>query len=283
MALPNPPDVRLHATLLRLYCLLVSGFTAWVGFIGFVQPGQILRALPWPLPPLHARVVGALYLSATVFLWLAALSRQRLAARGVAVIALVWTGTLLGVSLLHWRSFDPARVQVWFWACAYLAFPPAAAWLVHRSAGWPLAGTQRLRHTGWLQPLLTVQGLAYVLLAAALGLWPDQATHWWPWPLPALLAQLYAGPLLGLGVGSLWIARHASWPEAVPPMLAQGVFVLLAALASTWHAGVLASGSLSRAVWWLALAALGLCAALVLALGGPPAPRTQPALREGTT
>lgn len=266
MPLPPPPPA---ATLLRLYCLVVGGFTAWVGFFGFFQPAQILRALPWPLPPLHARVVGALYLSATLFLWLAALSRQRLAGRGVAVIALVWTGALLAVSLLHWRSFDPTRVQVWFWAGAYLVFPVAAAWLVARSAGWPLADKHRLRHSAVLVPVLTAQGLLYALLAVALGLWPAQAQQWWPWPLPPLLAQLYAGPLLGLGVGSLMLARRASWPEAVAPLLAQLLFAVLAALASTWHAGVFSARGPSQVLWWLALAALALAALAVLLLGGP--------------
>ena len=71
----------------RWYALLVSGFTAWVGCMGFFRPTDILRALPWPVPPLHARTVGALYLAATVFLWLAAASRQRLAGAATAAVA----------------------------------------------------------------------------------------------------------------------------------------------------------------------------------------------------
>lgn len=254
----------------RLYLLVVSGFTSWVGAIGYWRPDEILRALPWPLPPLHARIVGALYLSATVFLWLAAASRQRLAARGVLVIAFVWTGALLLVSLLHWRSFDPQRVQVWFWAVAYLSFPPLAAVLAMRAARWPVPTPLRLqRPDGVARGLLLVQGMALTLLAAALGLWPAAASVWWPWPMPALLAQVYAGPLLGLGLGSLWLAHAGSWPEVVPPMVAQLVFSGLAGMASSWHAAAFAPGSPSQGAWWVALLGLGVSAPVVLAAGRP--------------
>jgi hypothetical protein len=99
----------------RWYALLVSGFTAWVGCMGLFRPTDILRALPWPVPPLHARTVGALYLAATVFLCLAAASRrasvwpvpppQQLQAGGllrVVLLAQGWLLTLLATALGVW-------------------------------------------------------------------------------------------------------------------------------------------------------------------------------------
>ena len=72
-----------------------------------------MRALPWPMPPLHARFVGALYLSATVFLLLALFARSRAQVRATVVIAFAWTGWLLLITLVHHDTFDLARVQVW--------------------------------------------------------------------------------------------------------------------------------------------------------------------------
>ena len=123
------PTMVLH----RGYFFVVLGFTLWVGYFGFFRPLEIQRALPWPVPPLHARFIGALYLSATVFLLLAMLARSRLQVRTIVDIAFVWTGWLLLISIVHWDTFDPAREQVWFWAVAYVAFPAAAAWQIGRA------------------------------------------------------------------------------------------------------------------------------------------------------
>ena len=70
--------------------------------------------------------------------------------------------------------------------------------------------------------------------------------------MPPLLAPIDAGPLRGLGVGSLWLARVRSWPDALPPMVGPLVFALLAGLASTWHAHAFTAGlgaSLLRGTW----------------------------------
>ena len=49
---PNSASMALQY---RCYFLLVGLFALWVGLWGYLQPGEIGRALPWNLPPLHAR------------------------------------------------------------------------------------------------------------------------------------------------------------------------------------------------------------------------------------
>ena len=119
----------------RVYFFVVFWFTSWVGYIGFFRPLEILRALPWPAPPLHARFIGALYLGASAFLLLAMFGRSRLQVRTVVDIAWVWTGCLLVITIMHWGMFDFAREQVWFWVVAYIAFPIVAAWLAWGQPG----------------------------------------------------------------------------------------------------------------------------------------------------
>jgi hypothetical protein len=224
----------------RVYLLVVAGFTAWVGCFGFFWPQEIERALAWPVPPLHARFIGALYLSATAFLVLGLFARSRLALRSLLDIALVWTGWLLMVSLLHWDQFDPARVQVWFWAVAYLVFPLAAGWLGRA-------------------------GAALVLLALSMFALPAWAATWWPWKLPSFLAQLYSGPLLGYGVGCLLLAARRNWLETLLPALGLALFALLALLGSSWHLALFTPGSASKSLWFAGLGLLAL-SALWLAL-----------------
>lgn len=259
------PTLAMH----RLYFLIVSGFTLWVGYFGFWRPLEIERALSWPVPPLHARFIGALYLSATVFLLLALLARSRLQVRCIVEIAFVWTGWLLGVSIVHWGSFDFAREQAWFWWVAYIAFPIAAAWLAW--AG-PRTDVPRgaLMNPGWAPAWLRLQGVLLVLLALLLAAVPAWVAGWWPWKISSFLAQVYSGPVLGYGVGSLLLAARRNWPEALIPAIGMLVFTLLALWGSSLHLGLFAAGSVSKAVWFggLALLALMSLTLVVAALRG---------------
>jgi hypothetical protein len=246
----------------RAYFAVVLGFTAWVGFFAFFRPQEVLRALPWPVPPLHARVIGALYLSATLFLLLSLFARTRLQVRTVVDIAGVWTGWLLLISAVHWRSFDPAREQVWFWAVAYLTFPLAAAALSGsgRASSVPRSAliTQR-PVVMWL----AAQGAALVVLGLLLAALPGVMAGLWPWKISTFLAQIYSGPVLGYGVGSLLLAARRNWIEMLIPTIGMAAFALLALLGSSWHIELFGAGSVSQ---WLWFGALGLLALVSLVL-----------------
>ncbi len=254
------PTLALH----RLYFLIVSGFTLWVGYIGFFRPAEIQRALSWPVPPLHARFIGALYLSATVFLLLALVARSRLQVRSIVDIAFVWTGWLLLVSILHRGSFDFAREQAWFWWVAYIAFPLAAAWLAW--AGPPIdVPRAALMTQRWAPAWLRLQGAALVLLALLLAAAPAWVAVWWPWKISTFLAQVYSGPVLGYGIGSLLLAARRNWPEALIPTIGMLVFALLALWGSAMHLGLFTAGSVSQIAWFGTLSLLALMSLALVA------------------
>ena len=267
------PSMAVH----RGYFFVVLLFTAWVGFFGFFRPQEILRALPWPVPPLHARFIGALYLAATVFLCLAMLARTRLQVRTIVDIAFVWTGWLLLVSLIHWGSFDFGREQAWFWWVAYIAFPVMAAWLIWArppcvtsefssefssdlsSANLAVSLPRQASMTQrWAPILLRVQGLLLVTLAAALMLVPSWVVGLWPWKISSFLAQVYSGPVLGLGVGSLLLAARRNWPETLIPSVGMLVFAVLALIGSAQHLGLFVRGSASQIIWFGSLFVLAM-------------------------
>jgi hypothetical protein len=254
------PTLALH----RCYFFVVLWFTWWVGYIGFFRPQEIQRALPWPVPPFHARFIGALYLSATVFLLLGLFARSRLQARTLVDIAFAWTGWLLVISLLHWSSFDFAREQVWFWMVAYVSFPVAAAWLAW--GGPPVtAPTGALMAQPWALAWLRVQGAVLVMLAVLLATVPGWVAGLWPWKISAFLAQVYSGPVLGYGVGSLLLAHRRRWPEALIPSIGMLVFALLALVASTMHLALFTAGSPSQVVWFASLGVLVIMSAALIA------------------
>lgn len=250
------PGLTVH----RVYFFIVLWFTLWVGFFGAFRPEEILRALPWPVPPLHARFIGAFYLSATVFLLLALFARTLLAVRTIVIMAFAWTGWLLLITLMHWETFDFSRPQPWFWVVAYVAFPIAAAWLAWGGPPIPRPGDGLVTET-WAIAGLRVQGGLLLALAAACFLAPQWIATVWPWKISPFLAQVYSGPLVAYAVASLSLAVRRNWPETFIPAVGTLVFALLALFGSSRHLALFASGSPSQIAWFASLAAVAMFAA----------------------
>lgn len=247
----------------RVYFFVVVWFTLWVGFFGTFRPEEILRALPWPVPPLHARFIGAFYLSATVFLLLSLFAKSLLAVRTIVLMAFTWTGWLLLITALHWSTFDFSRPQPWFWVFAYVLFPIAAAWLAWAGPATPTPSRGRIADT-WVLTGLRLQGGLLLALAAACFLFPSWIVTIWPWKISPFLAQVYSGPLVAYAVANLVLAARRNWPETLIPAIGTFVFAGLALVASLRHLALFAAGSSSQIVWFATLATIALFAACLV-------------------
>ncbi len=247
------PTQALH----RVYFSIVIWFTLWVGYFGFFRPEEILRALPWPVPPLHARFIGSFYLSATVFLFLSFLARTLLQVRTIVIMAFTWTGWLLLITFMHWDTFDFSRPQPWFWVFAYILFPIAAAWLAWAGPRRPDPDTGLIREP-WIPVYLRVQGTLLVLLAAACFFAPAWVATIWPWKISPFLAQIYSGPTLAYGVAGLVLAARKNWQETLIPAVGTVTFAVLALIGSMRHIALFAEGSPSKLVWFATLGTIGL-------------------------
>ena len=134
----------------RSYFVLVGLFALWVGAWGFVVPGEVTRALPWPVPPLHARFIAAIYLAGLLAMVQSFFATRLATVRIPVALAALWTGALFFVSSLHLGEFDFAKPQVWFWMGAYAAFPLWGGWLYFRPGG--AGATARQRRAGAPRP-----------------------------------------------------------------------------------------------------------------------------------
>lgn len=245
----------------RTFFAIIFAFPAWVAAGGLFLPGQIDQFLPFKVPPLHARFIGAMYIAGAVMMLLAAASTAWHMVRVVTVILGIWTGLLGIVSLLHLNAFDWSWRPTWFWWFAYIWFPIGAAFI---------AWNQR-HETGHadeppLSPLLrgflAIQGTVAVALALGLLLLPRTMIALWPWAITPLLTQIYSAPFLAYGVGSLYASRQHGWSEVRIPVIATLVLTLVAVITSFMHSGLFNAASPSTWVWFcgLGLAALGLAA-----------------------
>ena len=233
----------------RIYVWAVGLFALWVGLWGYVVPTEIGRAIPWSVPPLHARFIGAMYLSGAV-LMLGSLRARSVSEVRVAVpMAAIWTGMLLLVSLLNLTEFDAARPVVWFWFFAYIVYPVVGAWLAwrHREERWVAHAT---RLPGWLVTFVALLGVACCFLSALLFFAPTWMTTFWPWKIPPLLAQIYSGPFCSFGIGCLLVVRLANWQQARLPIWSTAAFAALVLAASTIHRGLFTAESTSALLWF---------------------------------
>jgi hypothetical protein len=232
-----------------IYFAAVGLLALYVGVWGYFIPGMVDEAIPWLVPPLHARFLGAMYFSGLAFMIGCLRARRWSDVRIVVPMIGIWTGMLLIVSFFYLPEFDFSRAQVWIWFAAYVAYPLIALWLAwqHRAdpdeaSGAPLPG--------WTRAYLIGQGVVLTLLALALLFAPAFMVTVWPWAITPMLAQIYAAPFLSYGIGSLLHARRQTWTHIRIAVTAFTMFAVLILIASVIHLTLFSSAEVSDVLWF---------------------------------
>lgn len=249
----------------RLYFVAVGVLAGWVGLPAFLAPARVDKVLPFGIPPLHARVVGAVYLAGLAIMVRSAVARRWKDIRVVPLMTAIWTGGLLLVTLLHHGDFDFTRTQTQVWFAAYVAYPVLGVWiLVSRRRDAVGSATGRIA-SDWVRRWLVTQGIVLILVGAALFLAPGTMAEAWPWPVQSLLAQIYSAPLMSFGVGSVLLSRFRTEREMRVGVLGLGVFAFGALAASLMHLELFDAADAAAWAWFVALGAMGALSLLLLA------------------
>ena len=232
----------------KLFYAAVAALALWVSAWGAFAPAQMDQALPWMVPPLHARFLSAIYLSGTCLMLGAMLARRWATIRVIVPLIGVWTGGMFLVSLLHLSQFDFSRRQTWIWFGSYLVYAVLAAaisWRMrqdHEVSGGPALPS-------WLRVYLTGQGILLTLLATGLFCFPAVIAGVWPWSITPLLAQLYGGPLLSYGLASLHAARQKAHSEVRLFLVGTGLLAAGVLVASALHSALFKPDNPSTWIW----------------------------------
>lgn len=244
--IPSITGVSVYQRILFGFVFL---FAAWVAAWGLFLPARIGSALPLSVPPLHARFLGAMYLSGSIFMLLGMMARTWSAVRVVTLILAMWTGMLGLVSALHLEAFDWSGRSTWFWFVAYIAYPLIALWItwcqLARTESEPGRPVPAL-----LKRYLNVQGLVALAFALCLLVAPKFMATIWPWPISPLVAQIYGAPFLSYGLGSLYAARHRTWREVRIVILGTLAFAVGVLAASILHSSLFNPRGLSAWLWF---------------------------------
>lgn len=233
----------------KVYFFAVGLLAAVVGVWGYFIPAQVHTAIPWLVPPLHARFLGAMYLSGATAMVLCLLAGRWAQVRVILPMIAIWTGLLFVISLFHLQEFNFARPQPWVWFGAYLLYPLIALWFAwqQRAVDRTLAGAVLPR---WARVYLSLQGSVATALGLALLLAPVFMVAAWPWPITLLLAQLYAAPFLSYGLGSIMLARSQTWSEVRIASASIMMFAAGALLASVIHHQLFSTAAVSAWLWF---------------------------------
>jgi hypothetical protein len=238
----------------RVYFAAVGLLAFWVGLWGYFAPGRVEKALPFSVPPLHARFLGAMYLSGLTLMLASMVSSEWSLIKVVPTMTAIWTGGLLIISLLHLDVFDFSRKQTRVWFAAYIVYPLIAIYLAYKHRAVGSAGGGEPPHL-WARRYLAGQGVALSGLAAALMLFPRGMATIWPWPITPLLAQVYAAPFLAYGIGSLLLSRAATWREVRVGAVGLLVFASGVLVASAIHHRLFSRSEASGLIWFTLLTA----------------------------
>jgi hypothetical protein len=231
-----------------------------VAALGLFNPVYLASIFTWlELPPLHARFVGAIYAFGAVFMAGCLAARYQAEVRWAVQLIGIWTGMLFIISLLNLHAFDFNLLPVQIWFASYIIYPIISFWMTLQQPqlmradnlpGLPLAG--------WATGFLLIQGILFSLLAILLFFAPEYMTTLWPWKVTPVFAQMYAGPLLSYGLGSLLFSRQERWlgvRAILPGML---VFAVTTVIISFIHIGLFSFTEIPDLLWfgWFIFASL---------------------------
>jgi hypothetical protein len=254
----------------RLFYSVICAAALLVAILGLFFPEYLASIFTWMvLPPLHARFVGAIYLFGAVFMagCLAALTQPEV--RGAVQMIGVWTGMLFIISLLNLEAFDFKLVPAWIWFISYITYPIISIWMtVRQSKTQQVDALPGPSLPAWSKGFLFTQGIVVSALAVLLFFIPNFMSAIWPWKVTAVLAQMYAGPLLSYGLGSLLSSRQSKWlgiRAIVPGMFA---FTATTIIVSFIHINLFSFTELADLLWFglfgVATVILGMLTARVM-------------------
>lgn len=233
----------------KLYFAAVGLLALWVGFWGFLIPDRVDKAIPWLVPPLHARFIGAIYISAVFLMGASMLAGKFDEVRVPTILVATWTGALLLISLFYLGEFDFSRGPTWFWFGAYISYPIIGYWIAWTQRG----STEDSSSPGladWIRTYFLVQGVLLTILALALFLAPEFMITIWPWGVTRMLVQIYSGPFLAFGVGSLMLSRQRNWSQVRIATVGTLILALGVLLASTLHLSLFTISNPSTIIWF---------------------------------
>ena len=244
----------------RIFFAVICAAALLVAILGLFNPAYLASIFTWlELPPLHARFVGTIYAFGAVFMAGCLVARYQAEVRWAVQLIGIWTGMLFLISVLNLNAFDFDLLPVQVWFASYIIYPITSFWMTLQQPHLMDAGDlPGLELASWAKGFLLAQGILFSVLAGLLFFAPTFTSTLWPWKVTPVLAQMYAGPLLAYGLGSLLFSRQQRWlgvRSILPGML---VFTATTVIISFVHINLFSFSEIADLLWfgWFIIASL---------------------------
>jgi MFS family permease len=238
-AQPDNPALPLRLrglTLIGALALLAAGLGL------FFAPAVARPLWPWQIGPFSGFFWGAVCLSALAALALLLYDARWWPARLVLPMLVVFSGSVLIVSLLNLQRFHFDRWTAWLWFALLLVLPGVAAEYLWRHREQP--PPEAYPTPGAWSKLLQVLGLVLGLYGLGLFLLPPLFGAFWPWPVDSFNGQLYSVVFTTSAVGAIGLCQWAAPVER----LALGVCYAVLGL-FTLFSVMIADATQPRVAW----------------------------------
>lgn len=230
-----PPRLR-GLTLVGTLALLAAGLGL------FFAPGIIQPLWPWPIGSYSGAFWGAVCLSALGAVALVLYYAHWWPARLVLPMLVVFSGSVLIVSLLNIQRFHFDRWTTWIWFAFNLVLPLSVGEYLWRHREHPLPEAYPTPEA-WSR-LLQLLALVLGLYGLGLFLLPALFGAFWPWPVDSFNGQLYGVVFTTAAVGAVGLCEWAAPVER----LALGVSYAVLGL-FTLFSVLIADATQQRVAW----------------------------------
>ncbi len=252
----------------RLFLLVLSEISLILGAYFYVYPGVARLYWPWPLQPLAARFLGAIFLSIAFGCWSAL--DEPLWQRG-KILVLVGA-TFFGLTSII-SVIQPAQnnVQQWVWTTYFVAASAGCLIILGRH-GWKRSPQDSLgpgTAPRIARIFLRVQTVIVALFGTLLFTLPDLSrAQFWPWKVGSPNLQIFGALFLATCLATGWASIQRDLRRITVLLPLDATFPSLALLAVTLHWNVIAAESPSPLVTivWLALYSFVTTGALLIYL-----------------
>ncbi len=227
---PNNPRIP---SFLRFVLAVECSAVLAAALLLFFFPKLAAELWAWEIPPFNARFVGAIYFAAYIPLLIFWFNPRWTPGRLILWNIFVFTTLIMVVMFLHVNAFAWNRYATYFiFFPLYIFLPINSAVFLFLSRNMTVSNPIDMP-PAW-RPILilfVVSGMAY---GVGLLIAPEALTRFWPWPVDAFHARIYASAFLTPAVSSwILIQRRGAASEYLTfgfNLLAGGILPILGML-----------------------------------------------------
>ncbi len=198
----------------RLVLIVVVPVLILAFLILYLFPDQYGDRFAWKIQPhMTSLLIGSGYLGGAYMFVFAIFGKRWHRVKAAFPPVTSFTIAMLLVTFLHWDRFDIEHFPFQLWLILYIITPFLIPylWLKNRGTDPEIPEPDDLEVPSFAKWAFLLFGIAAMLWAATMFIFPQFAIDIWPWKLSPLTTRVLGGWFSLLGTGGLFTSRDPRW------------------------------------------------------------------------